>query len=172
MKGKKGDLKLQSNALFCIIIYIFIILHIILDIHTSYLISLKITMNNTGGLGPSVWGVQFQSLDSPGSADYPLWKVRSPVTPVPFLAQMMFSIEKENSHQLNYVGCKTYNEHVYVQPEMMEEQKPSHLSLNTKHCVCSLQPELGYRNFQRNCLKTNPNSWFRLPIFSLQSPIP
>ena len=93
---KKGNLNLQSNALFCIIIHIIVILHIILDKHKRYLMSLKITtMNNTGGLCASVWGVQLQSLDSPGNADYPLWKARSPVRAVPFLTQKWFFMEKE-----------------------------------------------------------------------------
>lgn len=115
-------------------------MHIILDKHKSHLISLKITtMNNAGGLGASVWGlihlVQFQHLDSPGSADYPPWKVRSLVRAVAFLTQKRFFTEEEYSYHLNYVRHETHNEHVYVLPEMMEEQKPSPPSLNTKHCV-------------------------------------
>lgn len=91
-------------------------------------------MNNTGGLGASVWGVQLQSLDSPGSVDYPLWKVRSPVRAVPFLTQKAFFVAEEYSHHLNYVGHETHNEHVYDLPETMEEQKPSP-PLNTEHCL-------------------------------------
>lgn len=97
-------------------------MHVSLDKRKSHLLSLKTTaMNNTGGLGASVWGVQFQSLDSPGSVDYPLWKVRSPVRGVPFLTQRRFFMEEEYSHHLNYAVYKIHNEHMYVLPVMMEE---------------------------------------------------
>lgn len=128
-------------------------------------------MNNTGGLGASVWGCSFRVWIPLGVLIILFGKWGLP------WERYRFSLRRGSSWRRNIVITLITRDTKHTMSMCMSclrwwKSRSHPLLLWTPSTVCWPQPTSSYRNFQRRCLKINPNSCFRLPTFPLQSLIP